>query len=56
MHELELQKNRVIEDLKYRTSRINEQIETIRDKNKNALDDLDSKNLSEAEILQQKYE
>lgn len=51
-----MQKNRVIEDFHYRIDRIKEQIETIRNKNLEALSDLDSKNFNEASELQKKYE
>lgn len=46
IQELEIQKNRVIEDFKYRIDRIKEQILTIKNKNIEALSDLDNKNYS----------
>lgn len=55
IQELEIQKNRVIEDFKYRIDRIKEQILTIKNKNIEALSDLDNKNYSEATEMQKKY-
>lgn len=56
MQELEIQKNRVIEDYLFRIERIKEQIDIIKKKNLEAVADLDSRGYLDAEQLQKKYE
>ena len=53
---MEIQKNRVIDDLRYRIERISEQIITVKRKNEETLNDLDTKNFSQAAVLDEKYE
>ena len=56
VQDLEIQKNRVIDDLRYRIERISEQIVTVKRKNEETLSDLDTKNFSQAATLDEKYE
>lgn len=56
MLELQIQKNRVIDDFQYRIERIKEQIEIIKNKNVEAITDLDAKNYADAEGMQKKYD
>lgn len=48
MLELELQKNRVIDDVQYRTQRLKNQVDQLKSKTKLALDTLDKGHLKKA--------
>lgn len=56
MLEVELQKNRVIDDANYRIDRLRSQVEQLRNKNSQAIDSLDKNHLQKAEQLERNYE
>jgi len=51
MLELELQKNRVIDDVHYRNQRLKNQVDQFKSKNKLALETLDKGHLKKAEEI-----
>jgi hypothetical protein len=51
MLEVELQKNRVVDDANYRIDRLRSQVEQLRTKNSQAIDSLDKNHLQKAEQL-----
>lgn len=51
MVEVEVQKNRIIDDVNYRIERLNNQVDQLTEKNSNAMVALDNNHLSKAESI-----